>query len=100
MSNGDASAGTAADRGVRQIHERHHARLTQATGRLNALSPLAVLGRGYSVTRNEENNVIVDAASLAEGDLLNTRFANGNAISRVESAGKDAASQPNASHSK
>ena len=53
--------------------------------RLEALSPLKVLGRGYSVTRRVADGLIVrDAADLCRDDRLNTRFARGQAISRVE----------------
>ena len=53
--------------------------------RLESLSPLAVLGRGYSLTqRTADGRVIRDAAELAAGEQLTTRFAQGQAVSRVE----------------
>jgi exodeoxyribonuclease VII large subunit len=62
---------------------RHRADATAA--RLDSLSPLAVLGRGYSLTqRVSDGRVIRDAGELAAGDELNTRFARGRAKSRVE----------------
>jgi exodeoxyribonuclease VII large subunit len=42
---------TRAARHTRTAAERRTARLTAAAGRLNALSPLATLGRGYAVAR-------------------------------------------------
>lgn len=54
-------------------------------GQIEALSPLAVLARGYTLTqRLPGREVVNDAASLQPGDRLLTRFATGEAISRVE----------------
>jgi exodeoxyribonuclease VII large subunit len=53
--------------------------------RLDSLSPLAVLGRGYSLTeRALDGRLVRDAADLVVGEQLRTRFARGRAISRVE----------------
>ena len=53
--------------------------------RLESLSPLAVLGRGYSITeRPSDGRVIRSAAELTPGEQISTRFARGQAISRVE----------------
>jgi exodeoxyribonuclease VII large subunit len=60
-------------------------RLAGMAARLEALSPLAVLSRGYSLTQDAAGNVITDAAQTAEGEQLTTRLASGRVISRVES---------------
>jgi exodeoxyribonuclease VII large subunit len=53
--------------------------------RLESLSPLAVLGRGYSITEHLTDGRIVRAASdLSPGEQISTRFTHGQAISRVE----------------
>lgn len=55
---------------------------------LESLSPLAVLGRGYSLTQRADTGELVrDAAQLAAGDVLRTRLAEGEVISRVEPFG-------------
>src|SRR5262245_55343109 len=60
-------------------------RLTQSTGRLSALSPLAVLDRGYSITHKlPEEWIVKDAASLAIGDRVRITFARGKSLCRVE----------------
>jgi exodeoxyribonuclease VII large subunit len=54
-------------------------------GRVDSLSPLGVLARGYSLTtRAADDHLIEDAATLAPGDQIKTRFAHGTAISRIE----------------
>ena len=59
-------------------------RVSRLSGKLESLSPLQVLKRGYSLTeRASDGNLIVDSDTLAPGDLIRTRFATGSAISRV-----------------
>ncbi len=73
---------------ARAARHRFQAAKTRAESlgaRLESLNPLAVLGRGYSLTRRvDDGRVVRDAAELAPGDTLATRFARGEAFSRVE----------------
>lgn len=50
---------------------------------LNALSPLAVLKRGYSITRNDQGRVLKDSAEVKAGELISTRLASGEVRSRA-----------------
>jgi exodeoxyribonuclease VII large subunit len=60
-------------------------RLGAIAARLESLSPLAVLGRGYSVTlRTATDQPVVDAASLSRDEQITSRLARGEVISRVE----------------
>lgn len=73
-------------RAVRQraVTAKQHLNLAAAT--LDALSPLKVLGRGYSITRRTETGQLVTAADqLAIGDRITTILAAGQLTSRVES---------------
>ncbi|MCC7417351.1 MAG: exodeoxyribonuclease VII large subunit [Acidobacteria bacterium] len=59
---------------------RHRAalRLGTSVGRLETLSPLAVLGRGYAVAWNaDRTRVLRDAAGVAPGDALTVTLAKG-----------------------
>ena len=72
-------------RSIREGALRSRSRVEALAARLHSLSPLAVLGRGYSLTRRvADGQVVRDAGDLARGDEINTRFARGQAISRVE----------------
>jgi exodeoxyribonuclease VII large subunit len=51
---------------------------------LRALSPLAVLDRGYSLTQTADGDVVRDASRLKKGDTLKTRFAKGTVLSEVK----------------
>ncbi len=75
-----ASLATALRHGL----DRRRAALGQAAGRLDALSPLKVLERGYAVT-TRAGHVITDAAQLTVGDPIEVRFARGRTHARVES---------------
>jgi exodeoxyribonuclease VII large subunit len=70
---------------VAAARERRARDLGALAARLTALSPLAVLERGYAVARREPTGALVrDAADLARGDLLALTFARGRARARVE----------------
>jgi exodeoxyribonuclease VII large subunit len=60
--------------------------LTRLAASLDALSPLAVLARGYSLTLNhEDHSVIRSPDQVQPGQLIITRLAHGQITSRVES---------------
>jgi exodeoxyribonuclease VII large subunit len=60
--------------------------VAEVAGRLGALSPLAVLERGYSITHKlPEEKIVKDAASLEIGDTVRITFAQGKSRCRVES---------------
>lgn len=60
-------------------------RLGELAVRLDALSPLAQLGRGYVIaSRTPDGGGLVDGRTLAPGDRLWLRFARGKAQVRVE----------------
>lgn len=57
--------------------------LAASAGKLEALSPLSVLKRGYSITF-KDGKTVRKAGKLKIGDAVETRFASGTAKSRVE----------------
>jgi len=70
---------------LRRRLDRATRRLETTAAWLEGLSPLATLARGYSVTRRAADaRIIRRAADLSPGDRLITRFAEGEATSRVE----------------
>lgn len=65
------------------LGERSH-QVAALAGKLESLSPLAVLGRGYSVTQDARTGkVIRSSAKLKVGQELRTRLAEGEAVSEV-----------------
>ena len=66
--------------------ERRDAALRLAARSLAAVSPLAVLARGYAITRRTTGGgALTDARALAPGDGVETRLAHGSFRARVES---------------
>ena len=52
--------------------------------RLNALSPLATLKRGYSISRKTDGEVLTDAEQVSVGDRIEVQLARGHLACRVE----------------
>ncbi len=60
------------------------ARLELAAGRMDALSPLAILGRGYGICRDGGGRVMRDAAAAQPGDPVSVQLARGTLLCKVE----------------
>jgi exodeoxyribonuclease VII large subunit len=59
-------------------------RVTELAARMDSMSPLKVLERGYAVVTEVRNaKVLVDAAAVALGDEVDIRLAKGRLIARV-----------------
>ena len=59
-------------------------RLHALAQHLNALSPLATLKRGYSITRKTDGEVLTDAEQVSVGDKIEVQFSRGHLTCRVE----------------
>ncbi len=67
--------------------ERRGLRLGQLSGRLEAMSPLGVLARGYSLCTDSAGKVIRRASDVAAGDKVAVTLAQGTLGCRVETVG-------------
>jgi exodeoxyribonuclease VII large subunit len=66
--------------GVREQEQR----LVALSGKLDSLSPLAVLGRGYSLTQDAKSGKLVTSVKqLKTGSEIRTRLAEGSVVSTV-----------------
>jgi len=70
---------------ARRALQQRAARADQLRARLEALSPLQVLQRGYALVLDAQGNVVKDAAQVAIGDDIRVRFARGELAARVTS---------------
>ena len=70
-------------RGIKTRLERAAAQLGNIAATLGAFSPLAVLGRGYSMTFGRDAKLLTRVAGLREGDEITTRLADGTIQSVV-----------------
>jgi exodeoxyribonuclease VII large subunit len=74
----EARARVAAEAAIGRRLDRDRRRLSEVATRLDALSPLAVLGRGYALARRESDGRIVRAAAdVVLGDRIELRLASG-----------------------
>jgi len=71
--------------GVRRCLESFHAKLSEEAARLEGLSPLAALGRGYAiVSREADGEIMRNAERVSLGERLRIRLAQGGLRARVE----------------
>ncbi|WP_372847402.1 exodeoxyribonuclease VII large subunit, partial [Pontiella sp.] len=67
--------------------ERDRQRLQRLASQLRMLNPLAVLGRGYSLTRRPDGTVVRSADGIEVGEIIVTQLATGKLISNVTEKG-------------
>ena len=65
------------------LNRRH--RISRLAASLEALNPLGVLARGYSLTLEANGKTLIRSSDqVTAGDLIHTRLASGAIASRVE----------------
>ena len=72
-------------RAAQRDRERRTQRLGLLAGKLDALSPVKILARGYGVVLHD-GRAVIDAAQVAEGDVVTLRLHRGEVDARVERA--------------
>jgi exodeoxyribonuclease VII large subunit len=70
------------ERALRNALERRKLAFGQLTGKLEALSPLKVLERGYAIARNEQGNVLRKRSDAKPGESFSVVFTDGEAKAR------------------
>jgi exodeoxyribonuclease VII large subunit len=64
-------------RGVRPVMDRGRGRFGGAVAKLDALSPLAVLSRGYALATTPEGRILLNAKDVVPGDPVVVRLSRG-----------------------
>ena len=64
--------------------QRKHRRFASLTAKLDAMSPLKVLARGYSMASDGQGTLLSSVKQIKPGDRLTVRFADGSAAAVVE----------------
>lgn len=64
--------------------QRKHRRFASLTAKLDAMSPLKVLARGYSMASDGQGTLLRSVKQIKPGDRLTIRFADGSAAAVVE----------------
>ena len=66
----------------KDIFTKNSSEFAMLCSKLESLSPLKVLARGYSITK-KDNNVIIKSKDLSIGDSISIQFADGNAKANI-----------------
>jgi len=69
---------------MEQTLNKSRQRFNILSSKIDALSPLKTIKRGYSITYDQENNLISDINQLEVGQELKTTIINGDIISSVQ----------------
>jgi exodeoxyribonuclease VII large subunit len=67
----------------------HRARLEQLSAKLDALSPVKILDRGYALVFDSSGALVKDSSRLAPGDRISARVARGSFTAEVKETRKD-----------
>src|SRR5687768_2452501 len=78
------AASTACNSAIETSLQEARERLGLAAASLDALSPLAVLHRGYAIAQDASGKPLRDAAAVAAGDQVSVRLEKGELNTRVE----------------
>ena len=70
-------------RGMRSLLHGLRQQLKEQSHALNNVSPLATLGRGYSITSSEDGSILTSYEQINTGATIQTRLAQGSIISVV-----------------
>jgi exodeoxyribonuclease VII large subunit len=73
-----------AQRAIQRSIERKRHRLAVAVSKMEMLSPLAVLARGYALVKDADGNLVARAASVSQGQSLTLRFEDGEVECRAK----------------
>ncbi len=70
------------DSAVNSCIERNESRLSSAAVKLDGLSPLKILGRGYSLVYKNEG-LVRNAGDVSSGDIVRLKFGKGEAEAKI-----------------
>lgn len=71
------------NRAVTELLRKRTDRLRSAVGRLEAINPLAVLSRGYNLSKREDGSIVSAASALKVGESISLVYADGEAKATV-----------------
>jgi exodeoxyribonuclease VII large subunit len=69
---------------MKRVFESAKNKLSVVCGKMDALSPLMVLSRGYSITRSSEKEIIKSISGVKPGDMLEITVTDGSMICSVK----------------
>jgi len=76
--SGLVAASARLDAAIRTTLASEHQKLSVAAGKLESMSPLAVLSRGYAIAFDEQGHVVKSKSAVRGGDGLKVRVSDGS----------------------
>ncbi|HEX7286337.1 MAG TPA: exodeoxyribonuclease VII large subunit [Candidatus Angelobacter sp.] len=90
MTRAQLDSGTEALARTMRLHlSQHRAQLNQLSGKLDALSPMKILDRGYALVFDASGNLVKDAARLHPGEQISGRVSRGSFIAEIKRTQND-----------
>jgi exodeoxyribonuclease VII large subunit len=74
-------------RSIQRTLDRQHHQLALTASKLDALSPLSVLGRGYVLVKDESGRLVSRASGVKQGQFIKLRFEDAEVGCRVTEVG-------------
>lgn len=71
-----------------QLLSRKREQFVRLTAKLDAMSPLKVLARGYSMATDEAGNLLKSVGAVSVGDRITVAFSDGAAVTEVQEVRK------------
>ncbi len=68
----------------RSLLQHKRARLERVTSQMGALSPVAILERGYALVLDASGRLVKDVIQVNDGDEISARLARGEIIATVK----------------
>jgi exodeoxyribonuclease VII large subunit len=84
-----ASHATATTSAMHTLLLRRRSRLEQIEHQLKALSPIAILERGYALIFDSSGKLVKNSAQVEAGDQISARLAHGSLTAKVEKSTHD-----------
>jgi exodeoxyribonuclease VII large subunit len=69
---------------IKTLLRREQSRFEVAVGKMDALSPLSILQRGFALCRDAQGNIIKNASNVGRGDAVRVTLASGELECQVE----------------
>ena len=73
---------------LQNSNQQAQQRISQLAQRMQSISPLATLARGYSIVSDEQQNIIRSTNQLKTGQLIQTQLHQGHIISEIKNITK------------